>query len=169
MLCMVIKKNPPLEVLDRLFSYDKETGVLTRRFSANGLKEGEMAGSLSLQNYFVVRVAGKSYQVSRIAWSLGHREDPWPYMIDHINRIRTDNRLRNLRLVSRQQNQMNSSLRKNNTSGAKGVSWKPKIKSWAVRVTHKGVEHHGGYHKSFEVAVEVAKTLRKVLHGSYAS
>ena len=50
--------------------------------------------------------------------------------IDHINGDRLDNRRRNLRIVNHSQNQQNAIKPNTNTSGFKGVTWKPKSKKW---------------------------------------
>ncbi|MGU0171669.1 HNH endonuclease [Escherichia coli] len=44
-------------------------------------------------------------------------------MVDHINMIRSDNRIVNLRAATRAQNGQNSKTRSDNASGVKGVSW----------------------------------------------
>jgi HNH endonuclease len=56
-----------------------------------------------------------------IAWLLHYGN--WPQSeIDHINLIKIDNRICNLREATRQQNVWNSPLRSDNTTGYKGVT-----------------------------------------------
>ena len=52
--------------------------------------------------------------------------------VDHINRNKLDNRLKNLRIVNRSINNINRGKRKDNTSGYKGVSYEKNTKSWAM-------------------------------------
>lgn len=54
---------------------------------------------------------------------------------DHINRDRLDNRKSNLRIVNPTQNMINTSLRSDNSSGHKGISWSPERKRWQVYIT----------------------------------
>ena len=54
--------------------------------------------------------------------------------IDHINHKRDDNRLVNLRLVTRIENQRNMSISKRNSSGFVGVSWSKVHNKWEVRI-----------------------------------
>ena len=54
--------------------------------------------------------------------------------IDHINRNKLDNRARNLRLCTSQLNNINSSMRSNNTSGVRGVSWDNTRKKWVAQL-----------------------------------
>lgn len=56
----------------------------------------------------------------RVIWKMVH--DVEPEEIDHINGVRTDNRLENLRAVTRKENRKNAALRSDNTTGRVGVS-----------------------------------------------
>jgi hypothetical protein len=78
--------------------------------------------------------------------------------VDHINRVRLDNRKINLRIVTRSENLLNRGIQKNNNSGFKGVSWSKTANKW--RTTFKGV--HLGYFISKEKAI---KTYYFVLGG----
>lgn len=75
-----------------------------------------------------------------------------PEQVDHINGIRHDNRMSNLRIVTALENQMNRGLRKTNTSGIPGVSWCSRFKKWVaeLRVNRKRV--HRSRHKTLEEA-----------------
>ena len=61
--------------------------------------------------------------------------------IDHINRIRTDNRLENLRWATQLENHQNMSIYKSNTSGHKNISWNDKEKKWRWRRIINGKNH----------------------------
>jgi hypothetical protein len=54
---------------------------------------------------------------------------------DHINRNRLDNRRKNLRTVTHQQNAFNPKIGKLNTSGFIGVSWDKITRSWKTHIT----------------------------------
>ncbi len=57
-------------------------------------------------------------------------------LVDHINRVRLDNRKSNLRLVTNSQNQWNKRINKNNKSGFKGVSFHAKRRKWRAAIAH---------------------------------
>lgn len=65
--------------------------------------------------------------------------------IDHINRDRLDNRKENLRIATRSQNNMNSKIPVNNTSGFKGVSWHKQNKKWYARISVNRKVHRLGF------------------------
>lgn len=88
----------------------------------------------------------------RLAWlyTYGH----WPIdQIDHINGIRDDNRICNLREVNNQQNQMNAKKRFDNTSGKTGVCYFSRDNNWRSTIVFKGKSHHLGYFETKEEAI----------------
>ena len=62
---------------------------------------------------------------------------------DHIDGNPLNNLESNLRIVTRSENQFNSGLRKDNTSGIKGVRWHERAQKWQVRITINGKESTG--------------------------
>jgi hypothetical protein len=81
---------------------------------------GEEAGTLHRLGYVRIGLLGKYYSAHRLAWL--YVTGSWPVNdLDHINRCRSDNRWCNLREATRQENCFNSPVRKNNSTGFKGV------------------------------------------------
>ena len=116
---------PDLESVKEWFMYDSITGKITwtkdRWYNAKG---GDEAGSIcTTTGYRRIRLGkSKKLQAHRLAWFLHFGKDPYPYEIDHINGNRLDNRIANLRLVDKSQNQLNRpKLNKNNSTGYRGV------------------------------------------------
>lgn len=131
-----VKPLPPVDELRRLFSYNPETGWLTRLVSTSATGQaGDMVGSKS-HGYYQVRINRKMFRAHRICWAIHTGSDPGDMQIDHVNGIRDDNRACNLRLATNRQNTLNQHiLRSNNKSGFRGVSWHDKSKKWrATRV-----------------------------------
>lgn len=64
-----------------------------------------------------------------------------PVAIDHVNRIRSDNTLANLRNVTYAENNLNLSIRSNNTSGTAGVFWHSGFKRWVAKIKVRGKEY----------------------------
>lgn len=78
--------------------------------------------------------------------------------IDHIDNSRLNNCLFNLRFATRQENQFNRSMNSRNTSGVKGVYWKPERNKWCSRIMVKGRTIHIGYFDD----IEDAKQARRI-------
>lgn len=109
--------------LKSVLSYDPEAGVFTWIARVgNRVKIGDVAGYSDPGGYRQISIRGKLYLEHRLAWLYVHGE--WPkQFIDHINGIKYDNRLANLREATgseNQQNQMRPST--NNKLGILGVS-----------------------------------------------
>lgn len=99
-----------------------------------------------------------------------HREilnAPKGMEVDHINGNRTDNRKSNLRLCTSTQNNWNMRLRKDNTTGYKGLRWRADVKSWRVNVKKDGKEIQVGYFKDKKEAIRARDTAAKELYGEF--
>lgn len=151
--------------LKELLDYNPETGVFTWRVSRHHrVRAGARAGSLS-HNYNYVRIDGRLYKSSRLAWL--YVTGNWPAKeIDHKNRVSHDDRWINLREATRAQNVHNRGLSRDNTSGAKGV-----IRvggRWRARLYTGCVHLHLGYFASREDAAAAYRDAALRLHGEYA-
>ncbi len=87
--------------------------------------------------------------------------------IDHKDNNALNNNPDNLRESTKGQNNLNTKLRKTNTSGYKGVSWHKTCRKWQVRIKVNGKEHYFGYFVNKEDAIKVAIKARKKLHGKF--
>lgn len=134
--------------------YNPETGVFTWRIKKSGnTKAGCVAGSLRTIGYITIHVDNIDYKAHRLAFL--YMEGYFPELfLDHINRIKNDNRWDNLREVSPSCNQRNTGINKNNTSGVKGVFWFPDSKKWVSRIKVFGKLNHLGYFENFNDAVK---------------
>lgn len=128
-----MKPIPP-EVKD-FVSYDPETGICTWIKSRQRISVGSEAGSYQNSGHQQITFKQSSFQLHRVAWFLHYGQDPGDKEVDHINGVRDDNRIINLRLVTRQQNQQNR-------KSAKGV-YKHR-NSWQSKLMVKGTIHHLG-------------------------
>ena len=138
--------------LKQLLAYDPDTGAFTwLKPTSNRVKPGALACSVNTVGYVRIGIGGKRYAAHRLAWLYVH--GVWPENeIDHINRNRQDNRICNLRDVNSQQNKLNSGVRRNNTSGVKGVSWDKKSKRWRVQARINGQKTYIGVFDTLEEA-----------------
>ena len=113
---------------------------------------GDVAGWCGVNGYRYVSVDGKSYLLHRVIWLWNYGYFP-ENDIDHINRDKEDNRIENLREVSRQCNCRNSGDRCDNVSGVKGVSWKKELNKWCVRINVNNKNSYLGVFENFDEAV----------------
>jgi hypothetical protein len=120
----------------RIFRYDPTTGVFRRTESKGRWKAGQIAGTQGPQGYVFLNVAGKLYRAHRLAWL--HFYGEWPKLfVDHINGVRHDNRIANLRQATNAENLQNSHRpRSQNRSGFLGVV--PNRKRWAAQIMLDG-------------------------------
>lgn len=107
----------------KLFRYDYETGVLYwRRRNSNRVPKTLEAGTQRKSSgYLYVQVHGRFYPVHRVVMLMCYGFYGEGLEVDHINHVRNDNRLVNLRFVTRSENMRNRSISSNNTTGVTGV------------------------------------------------
>ena len=145
--------------LKRLLRYDPESGVFTWRVKkgARALK-GSVAGTLHPLRYIHINIDRKQYKAHRLAWLYVYGK--WPEnQIDHINHIRNDNRIKNLRDVKRIYNGRNQKLHNTNKTGVSGVYEYRQGWCAAIRVKDKLI--YLGYFLTFEEAVAARKAAEK--------
>jgi len=149
--------------------FDHKDGHLYWKKVAHPNKQylvGQEVGCIHQTGYRHVTWKGKVHKVHRLIFLLEHGY--MPKEIDHINGNRQDNRLENLREVTRSQNQYNKTICSNNTSGSRGVSWHKKSNSWVVRISVNHKNKSIGYFKDLELADLVGTMAREKYHGQYA-
>ena len=158
-------------ILRKALRYNPDTGDLWwRTRSADMFTCGKRSKTAKMRNFngrFAGRIAlnplnSKGYKhgtvlgvkvlAHRVAYALFH--NAWPFNdIDHINGIRTDNRISNLRDVSRSENLKNSKVNTRNTTGIIGVYRDNIGCRWYSQISDCGKNKHLGYFDSiFEAA-----------------
>ena len=119
------------ELVKEVFDYNPDTGVFTWADSRGGrVKIGAVAGWRHNAGYWNLQINKVKYYAHRLAWLYVYGE--LPEEIDHINQVKSDNRIENLRPANRAINNQNWPMRKNNTSGCMGVNlhcgkWRSRI------------------------------------------
>ena len=143
--------------------YSQETGMFFWKVNRGNIKAGTEAGTFDKHGYRQICLDRKFYFAHRLAWLFAYGQ--WPTgEIDHINRVRCDNRLSNLRTVTRSENCQNVGLQRNNTSGQRGVYWNKRDKYWQVRIIVCGKYNHVGCFKSLENARAAYLDAAKKFH-----
>jgi hypothetical protein len=139
---------PDQEELKRILDYDPKTGVFKWKVRVSrNIKIWDTAGCTHSHNgYRYISIKDRLYRAHRLAWLYVYGE--WPKdQIDHINRIKIDNRISNLRHATSAINSRNRSPCKKNSSGVTGVRWNEKRKRWMAQIKVNGItENLGSYH-----------------------
>ena len=162
------KPLPALQRVQELLVYDSETGKLYwRQPVARWIKPGDEAGTY-IKGAVDVAVDRISYRAHRLIWLLQTGEDPGQWLIDHIDGNPHNNLFANLRLATSTQNQCNQKIRKDNTSGLKGVSWSEERKKWQTGIQVNGKRIALGRYNTKEEAYAAYCEAARRLHGEFA-
>lgn len=140
--------------------YDPETGLFTWKATNRRGFVGRQAGCFCPRDgYIRIRINSKLELAHRLAWDMTYPDDPVGpnEQIDHINHIRTDNRIVNLRKASNTENSRNASIGVNNTSGALGVWFEKRRNKWAAEIKVDRKKIHIGQFAKFADAVAARK------------
>ena len=143
------------EEVAKLFTYDRETGVLYWRIrDRNTIRRKYVAGSIKGTNdgYRRVGIKGKIYQEHRIIMMLCFGHIPENAEIDHINHVRDDNRLVNLRFVTMSENMRNKSVSSKSTTGVTGVYFYKRLQKYIARIRVNREFIHLGVFETLEEA-----------------
>ena len=149
-----------LEVLD----YNQETGIFIWKVAKiSRAKVGDVAGYMR-NGYIFIMIDGNEYRAHRLSWFYVNGE--WPSsQIDHINGIRDDNRLVNLRTVNHSENGQNQRKAKSsNTTGFLGVSFHKARKNFTAQIELNGKKKHLGCFDSAELAHQCYIEAKRGLH-----
>lgn len=184
---MADKALPCPQVLRQLMSYNPQTGKLFwKERGAEWFTDGtyhtaevqaqiwntKYAGKeaftpLNSCRYHTGAVLGKILLAHRIAWAITHGR--WPnHFLDHINGIRSDNRLCNLREATNAENLRNRGVQKDSESGIKGVRFDRRYGRWQARITVERRQKHLGYYDTPEAAAAAYAEAARRHHGEFA-
>lgn len=165
-------------LLHATFIYNPDSGIFTWRkrapdaFAAvGGLPDAKIkmlnsryAGKRAFTakntgGYFHCKLLNRVYLAHRAAWVLHTGEQP--DFIDHINGDVSDNRINNLRNVSKAINSRNRAISSNNTSGFPGVSFARGKQKWQAYANENGRNIHLGFFETKEAAA-----ARRMMHNA---
>lgn len=170
---------PSPETLRDLLRYEPETGRLYWKARPREMfgtehhwktwntrfadKEAMTANTLG---YLCGNINYVRHQAHRVAWAIYYGE--WPEGdIDHINLIRSDNRISNLRLATKSENLRNIRRFSSNTSGYKGVSLHKKTGRWVARISTGTKYKHLGLFDDKEDARAAYMDAARKHHGEF--
>ena len=162
------------ERLKEVFDYIVDTGELRWRVSRDsGFRKGAIkAGTLSgcvckSTGYLIIDYNKRKYKAHRLVWIYVNGVIPDGLLIDHVDGDKTNNRVSNLRLCTPQDNVRNTGIRKDNTSGYKGVSWSVQKQRWVAQTSVNGKKQHLGYYLTEEKAVSAYEKFCLETHGEF--
>jgi hypothetical protein len=140
-----------------------DDGRLVRKTNAGLAKKGTSSSCKDKDGYKVIGFKGRQHRVHRLVWLYVYGKFP-DGPIDHINRIKDDNRPENLRLATPSQNRQNISMQSNNKSGIKGVWLHAQTKKWCASIVANKKSKHLGSFLTKEEAGAAYVAAAKVLH-----
>lgn len=151
----------------RLLDYDPLTGAMRWKiWPRTGRPNGREIRATNAQGYRVVTVGGRQYRVHRVAWLVTY--GVWPKeLLDHVNGIRTDNRLINLREANRAENNRNRGMSRNNTTGFKGVIFCRDRNKWQAKIYRNNKAVHLGRFNSPQEAYAAYCKASREYHGEF--
>lgn len=164
-----LEERVKLDYLLENFQYNPVTGYVFRLKKIKGFDGKEMVGDkkvlsgVNSKGYMIAKILGHAYPLHQIAWYMHYSSMPLrPMEIDHVNRIKTDNRICNLRAVSKRINNKNKNFKPK--YGELGITWRKDVKRFVVkrRVNNKTV--HAGFFEKHELkqARQAARKLDRV-------
>ena len=150
-----IEHSTLLELLD----YCPNSGQFTWKNTKSGVRFNRLAGSKTQNGYITIVLNQRRFLAHRLAWAYVYGTFP-EGVVDHINRIKEDNRICNLRSVTQKENGKNVGLTKANSTGCTGVMFRKdgRKNPWNARVMHGRKEISLGHFGSFEEACAARKS-----------
>jgi len=126
-----------------------------------------LAGTPDKYGYRQVVIDGRPYKAHRVAWFIVW--GGWPKaQIDHINGIRNDNRLTNLREATPTENNRNVRRRRNNSSGVAGVWFEARSGKWVAVIKIAGRVTRLGSFRDLDEAAAARKAAEQHYFGEFA-
>lgn len=148
-----------LSELKKNLHYDPSTGIFTRLLRASNMPAGSIAGSIQNRDgYVIIRVLGHRHTAHRLAWF--YMTGFWPEgEIDHINRVRNDNRWTNLRDISHIENIHNCSPDK--SAKSQNVYWDGRNGGrWYGAFRFRNKTYYAGSSRDRETALHLVEKMK---------
>jgi hypothetical protein len=153
------------ERLHEMFEY--RDGNLYRKISLGRTKAGDKVGFINDKGYVAVNIDKQCIALHRLIWMMQY--GVMPYLVDHIDGNKQNNKIKNLRLADRFQNAHNKKMHSNNKSGVKGVHWNKNANRWKAQIYCYRKRYDLGFFNDLKDAEEFVCLARDMLHGQFAN
>lgn len=156
-----------LDRLHQLLKYDPETGNLIWQVTKSAkAPAGSIAGSVNAKGHVNLQIDKKMYAAHQLVfmYHFGYIPDE----IDHIDKIKTNNRIENLRECTSSQNKGNIGLLRSNTTGYRGVSFNKQSGKYHAQIKIHGVQTYLGRADTAEQAALIYNQAAKEHFGEFA-
>lgn len=168
-----MKNLAPVEFIRSVMDFNPDTGkfLWKPRTDVNQVWNSRYAGTPALDTMLTIgymsgTLLRKRYLAHRVAWAYYYGS--WPESeIDHINMVRHDNRISNLRPASKSENMCNRGKQSNNTSGFKGVSFHKATGKWDARICVNNNKKFIGLFETPKLAHDAYCQKAKELHKEF--
>lgn len=157
---------PDTSVLEEYFRYNPLNGELWWKKGGFNRDLSKPCGCVTSYGYLCVGLRTITYSVHRLIWKLVYGTEP--QHIDHLNGRRADNRIANLRAVTRNQNNRNIGVTKANSVGYIGIRFDKRYGKWTSQIKMNRKAIYVGSFESKMEAVIAYNTAAIALHGDSA-
>jgi len=154
------------ELVKQLFVYRNGFLYWNTKIPHKPQLNGKQAGVKQASGYVSITVRGKKYRAHRLIFLMFYGY--FPDVVDHINGIKDDNRIENLRQATTQQNQYNANFKSTSKSKIKGVYWEQSTQKWVARIRIYGKVKTIGRFKDVNLADQCCRLAREQHHGEFA-
>lgn len=153
--------------LQELLSYDPLTGDFTWKVSPPYKKLiGKKAGSFDDDGYRQIKINKRGYRAHRLAWLYVYGSFP-EFLIDHLNGIKSDNRIKNLRVATSSENMRNQTKHSDGESGFKGVTFHKQANKWQAACWANGKQRYLGLYSDALTASLAYDAFALQHHGEF--
>lgn len=157
------------ERLQEVYEYNPDTGLFThKRHGRRGrAPKNAVAGYIMKTGYVGMCIDRRKYLAHRLAWLYVYGAFP-DGEIDHVNLNRADNRLVNIRVCNRAQNEHNTLAHKDNMCGVKGVTYRKARNKYVAQICIEGKNTYIGIYDTLDDAANAYAESARKLRGEFA-
>lgn len=153
------------ERLKELFDY-REGNLIWKITKSATAPKGTIAGSVNARGHVNLQVDKKLYAAHQLVFM--YHKGYIPKEIDHVNGVKTDNRIENLRECTSSQNKGNIGLLRNNKTGYRGVSFNNRSQKFHAQIKINGKQTYLGRYDDPKEAARVYNQAAKEHFGDFA-